>query len=57
MKFQKLQNEKDYTNILDIVSTDRKYRSDYNYFYTTFTNFSMKYLVMCKVYTDVSGIE
>ena len=33
MKFQKLQNEKDYTNILDIFSTDRKYRSDYNYFY------------------------
>ena len=26
-------------------------------FYTTFTNFSMKYLVMCKVYTDVGGIK
>ena len=25
--------------------------------YTTFTNFSMKYLVMCKVYTDVGGIK
>ena len=27
------------------------------YTYTTFTNFSMKYLVICKVYTDVSGIK
>ena len=25
--------------------------------YTTFTIFSMKYLVMCKVYTDVGGIK
>ena len=25
--------------------------------YTTFTNFSMKYLVMYKVYTDVGGIK
>ena len=25
--------------------------------YTTFTNFSMKFLVMCKVYTDVGGIK
>ena len=25
--------------------------------YTTFTNFSMKYLVMCKVCTDVGGIK
>ena len=25
--------------------------------YTTFTNFSMKYLMMCKVYTDVGGIK
>ena len=25
--------------------------------YTTFTNFSMKYLVMCKVYIDVGGIK
>ena len=24
-------------------------------FYTTFTNFSMKYHLMCKVYTDVGG--
>ena len=23
--------------------------------YTTFTIFSMKYLVMCKVYTDIGG--
>ena len=27
------------------------------YFYTTFTNFTMKYLVMSKVYTDVGGIK
>ena len=27
------------------------------YSYTTLTNFSTKYLVMCKVYTDVSGIK
>ena len=26
-------------------------------YYTTFTIFSMKYLVMCKVYTDVGGIK
>ena len=26
-------------------------------YYTTFTNFSTKYLVMCKVYTDVGGIK
>ena len=25
--------------------------------YTTFTNYNMKYLVMCKVYTDVDGIK
>ena len=25
--------------------------------YTTFTNFSMKYLVMCMVYTDDGGIK
>ena len=25
--------------------------------YTTLTNFSIKYLVMCKVYTDVGGIK
>ena len=25
--------------------------------YTTFTNFSMKYLLMCNIYTDVSGIK
>ena len=28
-----------------------------NTIYTTFTNFSMKYLVMCKVYTDIGGIK
>ena len=26
-------------------------------FYTTFTNFSMKYIVMCKVYNGVGGIK
>ena len=25
--------------------------------YTTLTNFSTKYLMMCKVYTDVGGIN
>ena len=25
--------------------------------YTTLNNFSMKYLMMCKVYTDVGGIK
>ena len=29
----------------------------YNVFYTTLTNFSTKYLVMCKVFTDVGGIK
>ena len=31
--------------------------SSYKAFYTTFTNFSMKYLVVCKVYTYVGGIK
>ena len=26
-------------------------------FYITLTNFSMKYLVMCKVFTDVGGVK
>ena len=26
-------------------------------FYTTFSNLSMKYLEMCKVYTDVGGLN
>ena len=26
-------------------------------FFTTFTNFSTLYLMMCKVYTDVGGIK
>ena len=30
---------------------------DRYYTYTTLTNFSTKYLTMCKVYTDVGGIE
>ena len=29
----------------------------YIHVYTTFTNFSMKYHVMCKVYTGVGGIK
>ena len=29
----------------------------YAQYFTTFTNFSTKYLVMCMVYTDVSGIK
>ena len=29
----------------------------YNVVYTTFANLSMKYLVICKVYTDVGGIK
>ena len=28
-----------------------------NCLYTTLTDFSTKYLVMCKVYTDVGGIK
>ena len=28
-----------------------------NPIYTTFTNFSMDYHLMCKVYTDVGGIK
>ena len=28
-----------------------------NNYYTTLTNFSTKYLTMCKVYTDVGGIK
>ena len=33
-----------------------KFRVGYN-IYITFTNFSKKYLAICKVYTDVSGIK
>ena len=29
----------------------------FNKIYTTFTNFSMEYHLMCKVYTDVGGIK
>ena len=29
----------------------------YKPIYTNFTNFSIKYLVMCKVYTEVGGIK
>ena len=32
-------------NVLDILS------------YTTLTNFSMNYLMVCKVYTDIGGIK
>ena len=32
-------------------------RTYYKQVYTTLTNFSMKYLVMCSVYTGVSGIK
>ena len=39
------------------VSKDLFIHSCYNSFYTTFTNFSMKYLVMCKVYTNIGGIK
>ena len=31
--------------------------SSNNYIYTIFTNFSMIYHLMCKVYTDVGGIN
>ena len=31
--------------------------TSFAYIYTTFTNFSMKYLVMCMVYTDDGGIK
>ena len=33
------------------------YKKDFIQLYTTFTNFSMKYHLMCKVYTDVGGIK
>ena len=26
-------------------------------YYTTFTNFSMKYHLVCKVYTDLGGLK
>ena len=29
----------------------------FEYNYTTITNFSTKYLMVCKVYTDVGGIK
>ena len=39
-----------YVEIVVITSNDKL-------IYTTFTNFSMKYLVMCMVYTDDGGIK
>ena len=35
----------------------KKHSPSILYIYTTLTNFSTKYLVMCKVYTDVGGIN
>ena len=40
-----------------LVNLIQRSRTWYIYFYTTLTNFSTKYLVMCKVYTDVGGIN
>ena len=33
------------------------FSKQYKWYYTTLTDFSTNYLVMCKVYTDVGGIK
>ena len=45
--------------LLNLVNTLRKYIMPglLSNFYTTLTNLSTKYLVMCKVYTVVGGIK
>ena len=40
-----------------VMRSDLKKMSWMLFFYTTFTNFSMEYYLMCKVYTDVGGIK
>ena len=39
------------------ASSNRSKRAGRTRIYTTFTIFSMKNLVMCKVYNDVGGIK
>ena len=41
----------------DHFPRDKSISEPSNRFYTTFTNFNMKYHLMCKVYTDVGGIK
>ena len=45
-----------YIVICDIKKTTTK-NSKGKYNYTTFTNFSMIYFVVCRVYTDAGGIK
>ena len=44
----------DHNVIFDHVSDIEPDKSN---IYTTFTNFSMEYHLMCRVYTDVGGIK
>ena len=52
-----------YTNFSDrtvwysIITVDDVTEVDVYKHYTTLTNLCMKYLMMCKVYTDVGGIK
>ena len=41
------------TVLIDNVS----HLNTFIHYYTTLTTFSTKYLMMCKVYTDVDGIK
>ena len=43
--------------LTSLSSNDLTNQTQLNDHYTTFTNFSMKYHLMCKVYTDVGGIK
>ena len=42
---------------LSIICINQKTISLRSFIYTTFTTFSMKYLVVCMVYTDDGGIK
>ena len=44
-------------SVLIYTPGKKKSNKHINSLYTTLTDFSTKYLVMCKVYTDVGGIK
>ena len=43
--------------LTSIENLEKVWKYSINPFYTTLTNFSTKYLVMCNVYTGVGGIK
>ena len=51
------ENKQETSSVVGIISVCSVELSIKKVFYTTFINFSMKYLSMCKVYTDVGCIK